>query len=90
MINSQTHQLREVASKHTSQATELTKQYVGDYTAKAQQILHGQTKAASKPAPQTNLKDSDFPKAPKESFQNKQGESSEEESEDEEEPLVTA
>ncbi|KAI1660127.1 Reticulon-domain-containing protein [Daldinia decipiens] len=89
MIDSQTEQLREVAGKYTSQATGLTKQYVGDYAAKAQQILHGQTKAASKPT-QTNLKESDFPKTPKETFQNKQEESSEEESEDEEEPLVAA
>ncbi|KAI1465888.1 Reticulon-domain-containing protein [Daldinia caldariorum] len=88
VINSQTEQLREVASKHTSQATELTKQYVGDYTAKAQQILHGQTKHAAA-APQTNLKDSDFPQAPKDAFQKKQEESSEEESEDEKEPLIS-
>lgn len=56
VVTAQTTQLREVASKHTAQATNITKQYVGDYTAKAQNLLHGHTHAAEK---QTN-----FPNAP--------------------------
>ncbi|KAI1143058.1 Reticulon-domain-containing protein [Hypoxylon sp. FL0543] len=88
VLNSQTEQLRQVASRQTAQATEITKQYMGDYTAKAQQMLRGRSsspEAAPKSAPQTSLKESDFPRAPKEDLQNK-----EEHSEDEEEPLISA
>ncbi|KAI1098043.1 Reticulon-domain-containing protein [Jackrogersella minutella] len=91
VVNSQTEQLRQVASKHTSQATDITKQYVGEYTAKAQQMLRGRSASpelAPKPAPQSHLKESDFPKAPKEVL-NKES-SEEESSEDEEEPLISA
>ncbi|KAI1409136.1 Reticulon-domain-containing protein [Hypoxylon sp. FL1857] len=86
VVNSQTEQLRQVASRHTSQATEITKQYMGDYTAKAQQMLRGRSASPElkpKTAPQTNLKDSDFPQAPKEDFKSK-------ESEGEDEPLIAA
>ncbi|KAI0409548.1 Reticulon-domain-containing protein [Xylaria palmicola] len=73
MLNSQTEQLRQVASKHTSQATEITKQYMGDYTAKAQMMLHrggsASPEPASKPAPQSGIKETDFPEAPKQSFE---------------------
>ncbi|KAI0482863.1 Reticulon-domain-containing protein [Xylariaceae sp. FL0804] len=74
VINSQTEQMRQLASKHTSQATEITKQYMGDYTSKAQEMLRGRSaspEAASKPAPasQSNLRESDFPEAPKEGFE---------------------
>jgi len=70
MLNSQSKQLKEVASKHTSQATEITKQYMGDYTAKAQQLIHRGGSAspepvAVKPAPQFDVKETDFPEAPK-------------------------
>ena len=72
ILNSQTEQLRQVASKHTSQATEITKQYMGDYTAKAQSMLHrggsASPEPASKPAPQSNIKETDFPEAPKQGF----------------------
>ncbi|KAJ8122960.1 hypothetical protein ONZ43_g976 [Nemania bipapillata] len=72
LVNSQTEQLRQVASKHTSHATEITKQYMGDYTAKAQMMLHRGTSAspepAPKPAPQSNIKETDFPEAPKKDF----------------------
>ncbi|KAI0013092.1 Reticulon-domain-containing protein [Xylariaceae sp. FL0662B] len=88
VLNSQTEQLRQVASKHTSQATEITKQYMGDYTAKAQQLLHGRSgspEAVSKPAPvpESHLNESDFPEAPKEEFK-------EPEAHSEEEPLIAA
>ncbi|KAI1074992.1 Reticulon-domain-containing protein [Whalleya microplaca] len=90
IINSQTEQLRQVASKHTSQATELTKQYMGDYTAKAQQMLRGRSaspEVASKPAPapESHLNESHFPEVPKEEFKKPEhvGQS-------EEEPLIAA
>ncbi|KAI0175784.1 Reticulon-domain-containing protein [Hypoxylon sp. FL1284] len=89
VVNSQTEQLRQVASKHTSQATEITKQYMGDYTQKAQQMLRGRSaspEATSKPA-QSHLKDSDFPQAPKQDI--KGTEDSSEEEEEEEEPLIS-
>ncbi|KAI4866266.1 Reticulon-domain-containing protein [Hypoxylon rubiginosum] len=86
VVNSQTEQLRQVATKHTSQATEITKQYMGDYTHKAQQMLRGRSASpeiSPKPA-QSNLKDTDFPQAPKQSFQSADG------AVDEEEPLIAA
>lgn len=83
IVNSQSEQLRQVASKHTAQAAELSKQYVGDYTAKAQQLLRGQSPAATtKPAPKPAVNESDFPTAPKETFK-KEESSEEEESESE-------
>ncbi|KAL7628944.1 hypothetical protein AAE478_000461 [Parahypoxylon ruwenzoriense] len=89
VVNSQTEQLRQAASKHTSQATEITKQYMGDYAAKAQQLLHGrsaspETTSKPAPAPKSNLKESDFPKPPKEEFKEESS------SESEEEPLISA
>ncbi|KAI0390965.1 Reticulon-domain-containing protein [Xylariaceae sp. FL0594] len=73
MLDSQSKQLKDVASKHTSQATEITKQYVGDYTAKAQHILHRGGSAspepvAVKPAAPSSFQESDFPEAPKAEF----------------------
>jgi hypothetical protein len=57
IVNAQTSQLRNVASKHTAQATEITKQYVGDYTAKAQQMLGRKVEASDFPAaPSHDLK----------------------------------
>lgn len=88
VVNSQTEQLRQVASRHTAQATEITKQYMGDYTAKAQQMIRGRSASPEitpKPAPQSNLKESDFPQAPKEGLKNKA-----DSEEDEEEPLIAA
>ncbi|XXG94379.1 hypothetical protein Hte_000634 [Hypoxylon texense] len=86
VVNSQTEQLRQVATRHTSQATEITKQYMGDYTHKAQQMLRGRSASpeiSPKPA-QSNLKDTDFPQAPKQSFKSAEGAA------DEEEPLIAA
>lgn len=77
IVNSQTEQLRQVAGQHASQATNLTKQYMGDYTTKAQEMLRGRTassevppmqevpKPAAKPSAEPSLKESDFPAAPK-------------------------
>ncbi|KAI2618814.1 Reticulon-domain-containing protein [Hypoxylon sp. NC1633] len=87
VFNTQTEQLRQVASRHTSQATEITKQYMGDYTAKAQQMIRGRStspEAVHKSAHQSNLKESDFPQAPAGDFK------SEVPIKSEEEPLITA
>lgn len=72
VVNAQTEQLRKVAGTHTARATEVTKQYVGDYTSKAQEMLRGKAAspkaASSAPAAPAApaVKDSDFPAAPKE------------------------
>lgn len=69
IINSQSEQLRQVATKHTAQAAELSKQYVGDYTAKAQQLIRGRS---SSPETTRAPHPSDFPAAPKEDFEAKE------------------
>lgn len=72
IVNAQTAQLRTVAQKSTEQATHVTKQYMGDYTAKAQALIkgargnghgHGHEQHDRQ---KTDLKPSDFPAAPKE------------------------
>jgi hypothetical protein len=69
VVNAQTSQLQAVASRHASQATNITKQYMGDYSAKAQQMLRGRStspEAITKPA--KTVKESDFPTAPTEAL----------------------
>jgi hypothetical protein len=66
VVNAQTLQLREAAQKQAAQASQLTKQYMGDYTAKAQEMLRSAT-GSVKPAAK-DLKDADFPAAPKDGF----------------------
>ncbi|KAI1437967.1 Reticulon-domain-containing protein [Xylaria sp. CBS 124048] len=90
MLSSQTEELRQVATKHASQATEITKQYMGDYTAKAQTLLHRGHSASPEPAakpapqaPQSGIRESDFPQAPKKDLQS---DGSEHEHEHEHEP----
>ncbi|KAH6632639.1 Reticulon-domain-containing protein [Chaetomium tenue] len=61
VVNAQTAQLRTVAQKHTEQATQVTKQYMGDYTAKAQALIGGGRSQGAKPS----VKATDFPEAPK-------------------------
>jgi hypothetical protein len=79
MVNSQAHQLKDLAEERTSHATGLMKQYVDDYSAKAHSYI-GQrrsvspqmTKVAS-PEPvikkeidtEPVFKTTDFPEAPK-------------------------
>ena len=63
VVGAQTAQLRDVASKHTAQAADITKQYMGDYTSKAQQILRG-TPAVPETAPKAKVQEADFPAAP--------------------------
>ncbi|PSR82362.1 Reticulon-domain-containing protein [Coniella lustricola] len=66
IVQSQTNQLKEVAGTHTAHATEVTKGLVGDYASKAQQMLRGRQASAEPPAQQ--VRESDFPSAPKEEF----------------------
>ncbi|KAK3374444.1 Reticulon-domain-containing protein [Lasiosphaeria ovina] len=64
IVEAQTSQLRTVAQKHTEQATQVTKQYMGDYTAKAQALIKGAR--GSEPTPvKSELSEADFPAAPK-------------------------
>jgi hypothetical protein len=63
IVNAQTAQLRVVAQRHTEQAAQVAKQYVGDYTSKAQGLLKGARHHEQKPA--SGIKADDFPAAPK-------------------------
>jgi len=58
VVNAQASQIRSVAQKHTEQATNITKQYMGDYTAKAQSLIAT--------ARGNEVNSHDFPSAPKE------------------------
>ncbi len=95
VVNAQTAQLRSVAQKHTEQATQITKEYLGDYTAKAQALIRGARGSETVPAApaktEASLKADDFPAAPKEDF--KAAEAAQEhhtEPAAEEEPLIAA
>ncbi|KAM7199897.1 Reticulon domain containing protein [Naviculisporaceae sp. PSN 640] len=68
IINAQTSQIRTVAQKQAEQATQLTKEYVGDYSAKAQALLKGARQPEYKPEQKNTVKEADFPAAPKEVF----------------------
>lgn len=77
VISTQTAQLRDVALKQTEQATQVTKQYVGDYTAKAQSLIGNARpehkdvshKDVSHKEPHgVQLKEDAFPAAPKELY----------------------
>jgi hypothetical protein len=81
IINQQTEQVKQLASHHAARATETTKQYVGDYSAKAQDLIGSRSRSVSptittksEPAPvkkenvPTQYKSEDFPAAPKEEF----------------------
>ena len=76
IISSQTNQLKDLAGEHTSHATGLMKQYVGDYSSKAQEYIGRRSaspetsKVAPTPvktelAPEPQIKTEDFPEAPK-------------------------
>lgn len=72
LVNAQTEQLRQVAGHHTAHATEATKQLVGDYTSKAQQLLRGRSTSPEvaqvqpQVQPEPAVRESDFPAAPQE------------------------
>jgi hypothetical protein len=82
IITEQTAQLRAVAQKHTESATQMTKQYMGDYTAKAQAMIRGTAPVKSE------LHDSDFPAPPKQEFKKEVTE--EDVKYEEEEPLIAS
>jgi hypothetical protein len=93
IVNAQTAQLRSVAQKHTEQATQVTKQYMGDYTAKAQALIKGAARHNEQvPQQKKPLKDTDFPAAPKEEFKPAVAEPKPEpaDKKTEEEPLIAA
>ncbi|KAL5316578.1 hypothetical protein ACEPPN_015627 [Leptodophora sp. 'Broadleaf-Isolate-01'] len=83
VINQQTEQVKQLASQQAARATETTKSFVGDYSAKAQEMIgsaRGRSVspvASAKPAKTEPLnvkenipayKNEDFPAAPKEEF----------------------
>jgi hypothetical protein len=78
IINQQTEQVKQLASHHAARASDATKQYVGDYSAKAQELL-GSARGRSFSPPVINkevqevkqenaltYKSEDFPAAPTE------------------------
>ncbi|KAM7220973.1 Reticulon-like protein 1 [Rhypophila decipiens] len=65
IVNAQTSQLRTVAQKQATQASQLTKEYVGDYSAKAQALIKGARQPEHKPEHKSTVKSADFPVAPK-------------------------
>lgn len=76
IISSQTNQLKDLAGERTSHATGLMKQYVGDYSHKAQEYIGRRSaspemsKAAptpvkTEPVSEPQIKTEDFPAAPK-------------------------
>ncbi|ROW01033.1 hypothetical protein VSDG_02664 [Cytospora chrysosperma] len=69
LVNAQTEQLRKATATHTAHATEATKQLMGDYTSKAQQMLRGRSTSPEVARAQPAVRESDFPAAPQEDFQ---------------------
>jgi len=71
VVNQQTAQVKNIAAQHASAAVNSTKQYAGDYTAKAQEMISSRGRSTS-PAVTTKsppaYKDADFPAAPKQEF----------------------
>lgn len=79
IINQQTEQVKQLASHHAARATETTKQYVGEYSAKAQELIGSRSRSVSPTLAKTEpavkkenvpsaYKSEDFPAAPKEDF----------------------
>ncbi|KUI63804.1 Reticulon-like protein 1 [Cytospora mali] len=89
LVNAQTEQLRKVAGHHTAHATEATKQLVGDYTSKAQQMLRGRSTSPQVAQTKPAVRESDFPAAPQEDFKAHETAPAVQ-SEPEQEPLIAA
>ncbi|SPN98602.1 related to cell wall protein cwl1 [Cephalotrichum gorgonifer] len=76
IVSAQTAQLRSTAAQHTQQVAGLTKQYMGDYSAKAQNVLRGRSASPEvqqktfpsapthQPSAASDIKEADFPSAP--------------------------
>ncbi|TAQ90006.1 hypothetical protein B7494_g1655 [Chlorociboria aeruginascens] len=47
VVNEQTAQVKQLASQHAARATDVTKQYVGDYSAKAQEMIGARSRSVS-------------------------------------------
>ncbi|KAI4155168.1 MAG: hypothetical protein LQ340_001182 [Diploschistes diacapsis] len=62
IMNSQSAQIRDLAGQHASNASNTLKNYAGDYTAKAQEMIGSAT--GSKNASGSNVKAESFPQAP--------------------------
>ena len=79
IVNSQAHQVKDLAAHHTARATETAKQYTGEYTAKARDMIGGAARRRSnspeisnksapfksEPGDEPKYSSSDFPHAPK-------------------------
>lgn len=75
IISSQTDQLKDIAGERTSHATGLVKQYVGEYSSKAQEYIGRRsaspemtkvpTPVKTEPVSEPQIKTEDFPEAPK-------------------------
>lgn len=94
IVNQQTEQVRQMASQHAARATDVTKQYVGDYSAKAQELIgnaRGRSVSPStvKKEAGPKYKSEDFPAAPKESFKAPEAPAATAASTLEEEPLIS-
>ncbi|KAF5001774.1 hypothetical protein FDECE_10856 [Fusarium decemcellulare] len=67
LINSQTAQVRDVASKQMEQVSAIGKQYAGDYSGKVQDLLRGKTASRQKiDRPEQAVKQPEFPSPPTE------------------------
>jgi len=80
VINAQTQQVKSLASQHAARATESTKSFVGDYSAKAQEMIGSARGRSTSPTASAKpvktdfkkeslpIKSEDFPTAPKDQF----------------------
>jgi hypothetical protein len=75
LVNQQTAQVKQLASEHAARATDATKQYASDYSAKAQELIGRSTSPSAsakpiktEPVSSPAYKNEDFPAAPKEDF----------------------
>ncbi|RGP73746.1 hypothetical protein FLONG3_6237 [Fusarium longipes] len=67
LINAQTSQIQSVASKQMEQVSNISKQYVGDYSGKVQDLLQGKTPSRQKidmPQKPAAAKQPEFPSPP--------------------------
>jgi hypothetical protein len=62
VLSEQANQVKDIASQHTSKATETIKTYTHDYTTKAQEMI-GSARGRSA-SPEATVKSDDFPRAP--------------------------
>lgn len=96
MINQQTGQIKALASQHAANASEATKSFVGDYSAKAQEMIGSARGRSASPTavkkenvPTSSYKAEDFPAAPKEEFKSAPSVAAQVNSLREDEPLIS-